>query len=110
MAFCLSHKLRFASWQSLPSRLRSLVKPLVLTCHGKPLKRIITCAVVSFNVFVVCADNSCRITSHVQERLSFCIVFFALFALRYFVDDYELGDVNVSLLTVQLRCASVPLS
>ena len=28
-------------------------------------------------------------------------------ALRRFVDDYELGDVNVSLFTPQLRCAFI---
>ena len=37
-------------------------------------------------------------------------VFFARLALRLFVDDYELGDVNVSLITVQLRCAFMNFS
>ena len=32
-----------------------------------------------------------------------------LCAMRRLVDDYELGDVSVSLFTVQLRCACVHL-
>ena len=34
-------------------------------------------------------------------------MFFTSFALRHFVNDYELGDVSVSLVTVQLRCAFI---
>ena len=34
-------------------------------------------------------------------------MFLAFFALRRVVDDHELGDINVSLLTVQLHCAFV---
>ena len=36
-------------------------------------------------------------------------VSFARLALRRFVDDHELGDVNVSWSTVQLRCAFISL-
>ena len=36
------------------------------------------------------------------KRLSICIVTFSRLA-----NDYELGDVNVSLFTVQLRCAFI---
>ena len=43
-------------------------------------------------------------------RLSdFCVVLLTNFALRHFVDDHELGDVSVSLLTVQHRFAFVYL-
>ena len=33
------------------------------------------------------------------------MVFFALFAQRRFVDDYELGDASVSWFTEHFRCA-----
>ena len=49
-----------------------LVRPLVPTRHCKPLKRIITCAVVSFNV-VVSADSTSRITPHVQKDFFFAL-------------------------------------
>ena len=41
-------------------------------------------------------------STHKRRRnLLYCIVFFTNFALRHFVDDLELGDVTVSLLTLQ---------
>ena len=57
--------------------------------------------------FFQCVDVSCRMTPRGSQGLSSCIVFLALFALRCLVDDYELGDESVSLLTVQIRCAFV---
>ena len=92
-----------ASWYYSPSWLRCLDRPLVLISHCKPLQRNITCTVVSFNVFVSSFANSYRFTA----RLSLSIVFFANFALRRHFGDYELSDVNVSLITVQVRCGCV---
>ena len=79
-----------------------LVRPLVPDRHCKPLKRIMTSA-------ILCVDNSVFSvdTLHVKKDFPFCIVSFALLALRRLVDDYELGDVSVSLFTVQLRCAFI---
>ena len=66
----------------------------------KLLKRIISCVVVSFNV---------SLRSTFADGLSFSL-FCTNFALRFFVDDHELGDVSVSLFTVQLRCAFASIS
>ena len=83
----ISHPQASNSSQRAPELDGTLV--LVLICHCKPLQRIITCAVVPFNVFFS-GDNSCRIEPHVLKDFPF-----------------ELGDVSVSLFTVQLRCAFV---
>ena len=44
-----------------------LVRPLVPACRIKTPQRIITCAVVYFNVFVFPVHDACRITPHVQK-------------------------------------------
>ena len=75
---------------SLLYRLRCLVRPLVLICHCKPHKRIITCAVVPFNVFGFFCRQLLQNYATCAERLSLCIVFLALSALRRLVDDREL--------------------
>ena len=57
--------------------LRCFVRPLVLLCHCKLLEGIITCAVVPFRpFFVFSANNSCRITPHVQQDFSFACVLY----------------------------------
>ena len=63
----------YAYQYSSSSRLTCLVRPLVLICHCKPQNRIITCAAVSFNVFVLSADNSCRIEPHVHKHVPFAL-------------------------------------
>ena len=44
-------------------------------------------------------------STRAKNAFVFAFVFFALFALRRLVDDYDLGDVSVFLFTVQLCCA-----
>ena len=73
--------------------------------HCEPLKWIITCLVVSFNVSVFSAHDSGIVDSHLQKDFPFASFSLQTFALRHLVDDYELGEVSVSLLTVQHRCA-----
>ena len=69
----------------------------LLICHCKPLKRIITCAIV------LSADKLMQNYSTCAEGLSFCTVFFSLFALRRLVDDYDRsGAYSTTLLCVHL--------
>ena len=53
--------------------------------------------------------SSFQLVATFAKGVSFCIVFFANFALRRFIDDHERGDVSVSLLTLQLSSAFVYL-
>ena len=71
----------------------------------------------NYTCFVVClrdcsffsASNPGRTEPHLQDDFPFALSF-ALIALRRLVDDHERGDINDSLLTVQLRCAFVYFS
>ena len=66
-------------------------------------------ALLFLSTFVFSADNSSRRTPHVQKNFTFALCSLHFFALRRFVDDYELGDISVSLFTVQLRSTRVHL-
>ena len=62
--------------------------PCYPVCHFQPLNQIITGIVVSLNMSCVLG----RIEAKLTNILSFCIVFFAFFALRRLVNDHEFGD------------------
>ena len=62
-----------------------------------------------FQRFSLCCSKLLQNHSTCAKGLSFCIVFFALFALRRLVDDYELGDVSDSLCTAQNPLCVHPL-
>ena len=74
--------------------------------HCQTAQVNMTCAVELFNMFVFSADNSCSMTQPVEKDFPFCNVSFARSALRRFVDDYEFGEVSVSLFLVQLAVRS----
>ena len=71
-SFCALWTRCFAVEWSWASWLRCLVRPLVLERLCKPLKRIVTCAVLRFENFVFYADNSGRLSPHVENDFPFC--------------------------------------
>ena len=87
--------------------LASSTVPCQTSCPDLPLQsanahhRLHRCFLSTFLCFL--PNKSCRCAG----GPSLCTAPFANFALRRLVDDYELGDVTLSLLTVQLHCACI---